>query len=101
VSLDLPDAPEGVPTSGTSIFGCDTALGTYFQLYYDNRGVQRVYSMDVKGGTWTMWRDGPPFGQRFSATFAVDGRSIDDRWEIAEDGQDWRTDFEVVYTRVA
>ena len=99
-SLDLPEVPEGTPTSGTSIFGCDAAHGTYFQLYYDDRGVHRVYEMGLRAGEWTLRREGPPFAQRFTATFADDGRTITGRWELAEHGQDWRTDFDVIYTRV-
>ena len=99
-NLDLPDPPEGTPTSGTSIFGCDAAHGTYFQLYSDDRGVCRVYEMGLRAGEWTLRRDGPPFAQRFTATFAADGKTITGRWEIAEEGQDWRTDFDVTCTRV-
>ena len=65
----LPDAPEGAPASGTSIIGCDEAHGTYFQLYYDDRGARRVYEMGLSDGHWTLRREGPPFAQRFAATF--------------------------------
>jgi hypothetical protein len=100
-SLDLPDPAEGTPTSGTSIYGCDATHGTYFQLYYDNRGVHRVYAMGLRDGVWTLRREAPPFAQRFSGTFANDGRTITGRWEIAEPGQDWRIDFDTTYARVA
>jgi hypothetical protein len=99
-TLDLPEPPEETPTSGTSIFGCDAAQGTYSQLYYDDRGVCRVYEMGLHGGRWTLRREGPPFAQRFTATFADDGKRITGRWEVKEPGEDWRTDFDVTYTRV-
>lgn len=97
----LSDAPEGAPTSGTSLIGRDEAHDTYVQLYADDRGVRRVYAMGLRAGQWTLRREGPPFAQRFTATFAADGATITGRWEIAEEGQDWRTDFDVTYTRVS
>jgi hypothetical protein len=100
-SLDASGLPEGTPTSGTSIYGCDAAHGTYVQFYSDDRGVCRVYAMGLDDRQWTLRRESPPFAQRFTGTFSEDGRTITGRWEIAEDGQDWRTDFDVTYTKVA
>jgi hypothetical protein len=99
--LDLSEPLEGAPTSGTSIYGFDAAHGTYFQLYSDDRGVHRVYEMGLRDGVWTLRREAPPFAQRYTGTFGDDGKTISGRWEIAEDGQDWRTDFDVTHTRVA
>ena len=100
-SLDASGLPEGTPTSGTSIIGCDAAHGTYFQLYHDDRGVCRVYGMGLRGGEWTLRREGPPFAQRFTGTFSPDGRTITARWELQEPGEEWKTDFDVTYTQVA
>jgi hypothetical protein len=96
----LAAAPEGAPTSGTTIMGFDAAHGTYVQLYHDDRGVHRVYEMGLRGGEWTLRRGAPPFAQRFTGTFSADGKTIAGRWEIQEEGQDWRTDFDATYTRV-
>jgi hypothetical protein len=52
----------------------------------------------VVAGRWT--RDGAPFSQRFSATFGDDGNTMTGRWEIAEDGINYTTDFDLVYRRV-
>ena len=97
----LSGGPEGAPTGGTTIVGCDEAHGTYVQLYWDDRGVYRVYEMGLRDGEWTLRREAPPFAQRFTGTFSADGKTITGRWEIAEEGQDWRTDFAVTYTRVS
>jgi hypothetical protein len=94
-TVDFPEAPDSV-----SIIGCDGANGTYFQLYSDERGVCRVYEMSVGDGAWRLWREGEPFSQRFTATFSEDGNTITGRWEIAEDGTDYTTDFDLVYRRV-
>jgi len=94
-TIDLPEAPDG-----TAIIGCDAANGTYFQLYSDERGVCRVYEMKLSGSLWTLHREGEPFAQRFTGTFSDDGATITGRWELAEDGVHWKTDFDVTYTRV-
>jgi hypothetical protein len=94
-TADLPEAPDS-----TSIIGCDAANGTYFQLYSDERGVCRVYEMAIDDREWTLWRQGEPFAQRFTATSSDDGNTMTGRWEIAEDSVNFRTDFELTYRRV-
>ena len=94
-TADLPEAPDNV-----SIIGCDAANGTYFQLYSDERDVCRVYEMSIGNGEWKLWREGEPFAQRFTATFSDDGNTITGRWEIAEDGTTYTTDFDLTYRRV-
>ena len=92
---ELPEAP-----TNTSIVGCDGANGTYFQLYSDERGVCRVYGMSIGDGEWRLWRDGAPFSQRFTGRFSDDVNTITGRWEVAEDGIDFRLDFDIVYRRI-
>jgi hypothetical protein len=96
VTVDLPEAPDNV-----SIIGCDAANRTYFQLYSDERGVCRVYEMTIGSGEWKLWREGDPFSQRFTASFGEDGNTIAGRWEITEDGTEFRTDFELIYRRIS
>jgi hypothetical protein len=72
----------------------------YFQLYTDERDVQRIYAMSLAEGVWKLWREGEPFAQRFEGRFSEDGMTISGRWEIAEDGATFETDFDVTYTRV-
>lgn len=62
--------------------------------------------MSFADGIWKLWRDSPDFSpfdfaQRFTGTFADGDRRIDARWEIAEDGETWETDFDLTYTKVA
>jgi len=93
--VDLPEAPDTI-----AIIGCDAANGTYFQLYSDERGVCRVYKMSIGDGEWKLWRVGEPFAQRFVGRFSDDGNTITGRWELAEDGIDYRTDFDLTFRRV-
>ena len=95
-TAELPEAPDNI-----SVIGCDAANGTYFQLYSDERGVCRVYEMSIGNGEWRLWREGEPFAQRFIAAISDDGNTITGRWEAAENGTDYTTDFDVVYRRVA
>jgi hypothetical protein len=55
--------------------------------------------MSLSGGVWKLWRQGEPFSQRFTGTFIDNGRTIEGRWEINEDGE-WRTDFDLTYRKV-
>src|SRR6266498_2886337 len=55
---------------GTSIIGPDQELGSYSMLYFDSRNVSRIYQMSLGDGSWKLWRDGPPFAQRFSGKFS-------------------------------
>jgi hypothetical protein len=94
-TIEHPEAPDSV-----SIIGCDAANGTYLQLYSDSRGVCRVYEMSIRDREWKLWRDDEPFSQRFTGTIGDDGNTITGRWEIAEDGTNYSTDFDLTYHRV-
>ncbi|MGZ4229186.1 MAG: hypothetical protein ACXVS6_18845 [Solirubrobacteraceae bacterium] len=94
-TVNVPGAPNAV-----SIIGCDAANGTYFQLYSDDSGVCRVYEMTIGDGEWKLWREGDPFPQRFTATISQDGDTIAGRWEKADNGADYTTDFFLTYVRV-
>jgi hypothetical protein len=94
-TIEMPEAPNGI-----SVMGCDAANGTYYQLYSDDRGVCRVYEMSIGADGWSLWREGDPFPQRFTSTFEDDGDTIAGRWEKAEDGTTYETDFDLIYRRV-
>lgn len=56
--------------------------------------------MSLDTGVWRLWREAPGFHQRFAGTFREDGQTITARWEMSEDGENWRIDFDLTYTRV-
>ena len=68
-------------------------------MYSDERGVCRIYEMTIGNGEWKLWRKGP-FSQRFAATFSDNGKTITGGWEIAEDGVNYTTDFDLIYRKV-
>ncbi len=95
-TVDLPEAPDGI-----AIIGAGDQPDTLRQYYFDSRGVHRIYEMTLRDGVWKLWRDAPePFRQRFSGAFSADGRTITGRWEKAEDGSTWETDFTLTYRKV-
>jgi hypothetical protein len=103
-TIEMPEAPDGIaiigpkdaPASGEE----SASSGELLQHYFDSRGVHRVYEMGLAGGVWKLWREGEPFSQRFTGTFSDDGTTIAGRWEMSDDGETWKTDFDMTYTRV-
>ncbi len=90
-----PDFPRG-----TAIIGPDDAAGTYCMLYFDSRGVSRIYQMSLNGNSWKLWRDFPDFAQRFTGVISEDGQIIKAKWEKSSGGSQWEHDFDLTYTRV-
>jgi hypothetical protein len=86
---------------GTSMIGADDSAGSYSVLYFDSRGVSRIYQMSLDGDTWKMWRDFPGFLQRFIGTFGNYDNKITARCEKSSDGSNWEHDFDLTYTRSA
>jgi hypothetical protein len=91
-------APEPAPTS-TWLIGSDESDESYTALYYDSRGVSRVYQMSLVEGVWKVWREAPGFFQRFTGTFGDNGTTITGRWEISSDGAYWEHDFDLAYKK--
>ena len=99
-TVPIPEAPNGL-----AILGWDEGRQTFLQHYFDERGVARVYEMAFDNGVWRLERcrlDFSPFAfsQRFIGTLSADGSCIDGTWEIAEDHQTWKKDFDLIYRRV-
>lgn len=84
----------------TQLVGADESRDECTVLYYDSRGVHRVYSMSVVDGVWKMWRDAPGFNQRYVGRVSDDGKTITGQWEFSEDGKSWEVDFDLNYNKV-
>lgn len=83
----------------TQLVGADESRDECTVLYYDSRGVCRVYQMSIVDGVWTMWREAPGFNQRYAGTIKDGGKTIDGQWEFSEDGKKWQVDFDLTYRR--
>ncbi len=84
-----------------TVMGCDDGVGSFTMLYYDSRGVSRIYQMSLTATEWKLWREAPGFSQRFTGTFSDDGKTIHAAWEKSEDGTQWEVDFHLTYTKTS
>jgi hypothetical protein len=90
---------EGIP-SGIAVFGCDDGSDVASMLYFDERGVSRIYETTLNGNIWQFWRNAPGFSQRATGTFADDTNTIHVIGELSKDDSNWTRDLEQTYTRV-
>lgn len=95
------EVPNSEFPRSTSVIGRDDKAETYCMLYFDSRGVSRIYQMSFRDGVWKLWRDFPGFSQRFVGTFSHDHKVITARWETSNDGSNWELDFNLKYTKVS
>src|SRR5262245_48270064 len=93
--------PDSEFPRATAVIGPDDKAETYCMLYFDSRGVSRIYQMSLNGDTWKLWRDFPGFSQRFIGTFSNDRTIITAHWETSSDGANWEHDFDITYTKVS
>ena len=93
--------PNSAFPSSTAVLGPDDTAGTYCMLYFDSRGVSRIYQMSLGEGVWKLWRDFPGFFQRFTAAISEDHNILDGFWEMSSDGTNWEHDFNIKYMKIA
>lgn len=84
----------------TWLIGRDESSDLYKVLYYDARGVSRIYEMSFNDGVWKMWRNAQGFSQRFKGVLGKSRSSITAEWSKSNDGKKWEHDFNVKYTRM-
>jgi hypothetical protein len=73
----------------------------YSMLYYDVRGVSRVFEMSFANGMWKYYRLDPDFSQRFEGIVSKDGNDIKGKGEMSKNGgKTWQHDFSLTYTRI-
>lgn len=89
-----PAAPDAI-----WLIGRDESSGKYEVLYFDARGVSRIYQMSFDGALWKMWRESPSFSQRYEGRLSEDGNTISAYWEKSTDGVNWEHDFDMKYKR--
>jgi hypothetical protein len=84
----------------TWVIGRDEENSKYTILYYDKRGVSRVYEMSFENNIWKIWRNNPDFSQRYEAHISKDFNTITATWEKSSDyGKIWEHDFDMKFTR--
>lgn len=98
--LQRSEIPNSLFPTATAVIGPDGEADTYTMLYFDSRGVSRVYRMELTDRHWRLSRDHPGFAQRFAGEFSRDGKRISARWEIAEEPGKWQPDIDMTYLKV-
>ena len=93
--IDEPHVPDGV-----AIFGSDDVAQKLVMLYFDERGVSRVYDVTMAGNQLTWTRDEPSFSQRFVITIEDAGNTMIGKGEMSRGGAAWEKDLELTYTRI-
>ncbi len=88
-----------IPTA-VAIIGSDDAAGTCHMLYFDERGVSRMYEMSMQNNVWMWWRNAPDLSQRFRGEISGDARVIVAKGEMSKDGARWSEDLSLTYSRV-
>ena len=89
----------GGPPSSVATIGGDDAEKSFTMQYTDERGVSRLYRMELTAGKWELQRVAPGFSQRFLANIAPDKKVIRGAWEKSADGKAWQHDFDMIYTK--
>lgn len=92
--IDEPEIP-----SGLAIIGSDDTAGTFYMLYFDERGVSRKMQTTLQDGVWTWWRDDPKFSQRFTTTLTEGAHAMASKGEMSKDGGAWEPDLQLTYKR--
>lgn len=84
--------------SGIMFIGSDNMMGTYFMLYFDERGISRKYDVLLDGQVMTWDRISPEFSQRMLLTISNDGQSVTSKGEMNR-GEKWESDLNLTYFR--
>jgi hypothetical protein len=91
--IDHPKFPDGV-----AIFGSDDEAQTYYQIYFDERGISRKYDVSIKDNQIKWWRDDIHFSQRFTITIEKD--RLVSSGEMSRDGGEWEKDLSLIYRKL-
>jgi hypothetical protein len=95
-TVDRPEFPNAI-----CIIGPTGPGGALQQHYFDSRGVARVYEMTLANGSWTLYRAGPDWPQRYVGELSPDDNAITGRWERGEKpGDALEQDFDLNFTRL-
>ncbi len=94
------DMEQSGPPNGSTVIGRDDSIGDCIVLYYDERGVSRIYAMSLENNVWKMWRNAPGFFQRMTGVLSDDQNIITVHGELSKDGSHWDQDLDLIYTRI-
>ncbi len=91
-----PQFPDSV-----SLLGSDDKSGHIFMLYFDQRGISRIYNFCMENNRWKWWRDSLELSQRCTIEIEDSGNKMTSKGEMRKDGSMWEKDLELSYTRIS
>ena len=92
--IDHPKFPDGI-----AIFGSDDQAGTFYMIYFDERGVSRVQNVSIEDNQIKWWRNDPKFSQRFTMELSED--KMVSSGEMSRDGGEWEKDLSLTYKKIS
>jgi hypothetical protein len=96
VEMRSTSAEKEIP-SGVAIFGTDDTDGEGTMIYFDERGVSRLYAFKIREGELSWWRDDPEFRQRFTIDVQPGGRRLSGKGRMSRNGAPWEGDLDLEY----
>ncbi|HET9850517.1 MAG TPA: DUF1579 family protein [Candidatus Saccharimonadales bacterium] len=91
--LDHPKFPDGI-----AIFGSDDQAGTYYAIYFDERGISRKQNVSITKSQLKWWRDDPHFSQRY--VIDITKNKLVAYGEMSRDGGEWEKDLSLTYEKL-
>ena len=91
--VDEPGFPDGV-----AIFGSDGG-GGFRMIYFDERGVSRVFEVEAGEGTVTWHRADPQLAQSVTVTANERGDRLVSKGRMSENGGLWKDDLSQEFER--
>ena len=81
------------------VFGRSDVNDRSIVLYHDPRPASRIFELVDEDGSWVLHREDPDMHQRFVLRLVDPGR-IEAHTDASDDeGQTWRKDFDLIFTR--
>jgi hypothetical protein len=93
--IDEPEIPSGV-----AVIGSDDDAGTYWMIYFDERGVSRLYELEIAEGEVIWHRDVEGFAQRNVLSISPDGATMASQGTMSRGGGPWEGDLSLTYARI-
>ena len=91
--VDDPRFPDGV-----AIIGSSDVAGTFAMIYFDERGISRIFDVSVGDRTVRWRRDDPDFSQSLTIT-QKDGVTLVSQGRMTTKDGAWTDDLSQVFTR--
>jgi len=92
--VDEPEFPDGV-----AIIGSDNVVGTLTMIYFDERGISRVYDVTVGDRTVTWRRDDQKLSQTNTIMAERGGDTLVGKGRISQHGGAWSDDLSQTFYR--